>query len=724
MVLVILASTKDERLSVLTPRPPSPPRHDEPPDVEALEALIEEARRRARRRRRLYGACALVIAATGLIGYFGVNNGGSTSAEVGREEAPMAASISARLVKPAVGIEGGSINALAVDSNENVFAGTSNAGVFKSANGGTSWRPLSIAPSTTRVDALAVAPGEPQTVYAGTGRGVFKSTDGGATWRAANGGLFRDPRAGLAHRLIEGYVYSLVVNPRDAETVYAGTWQRGLLKTTNGGTNWQRLAPRRVGAVALDPSDPETIYVGLVGGGRGSGISMSTDGGRTWHPAGPRGTNVSALAVDPKHARIFYAGTPKGLLKTSDGGNTWHAAGLESSVSEIKIDPKKPATLYAATPSGVHKSTDGGRTWSALDAGQAGRDGVGPLTFAPQDSTTLYAGTGAGVLKSTDSGRSWELSSKGMNGVQVEELAAPVRGSAYALVNSQGVYKRTGGVWRPVNNGLTTLEASALAVSPQTPATLYLATVGGVFRSTDAADSWKRIQAPPIPKTAFVSALAVDPHNPENVYAGTIDYADHIVGSRPGVFKSNDGGATWQPAGRGPAGPDFVSVLAIDPLDPRNVYVVGSPLGLLRSRDGGATWDGPVQDLRVESLALDPSKPATMYAGTEPRRWTSTGTGGDVFKSTDGGATWRDLDGGFSTSSVNAVAVNPHAPRVVYAGGDNGLFVTVDGGETWRRYQGDLGRRSIAALAFDPTGSVLYAGGARDGVVEVRLSRR
>jgi hypothetical protein len=61
---------------------------------------------------------------------------------------------------------------------------------------------------------------------------------------------------------------------------------------------------------------------------------------------------------------------------------------------------------------------------------------------------------------------------------------------------------------------------------------------------------------------------------------------------------------------------------------------------------------------------------------------------------------------------------------VVYAGGDNGLFVTVDGGETWRRYQGDLGRRSIAALAFDPTGSVLYVGGTRDGVVEVRLSRR
>jgi photosystem II stability/assembly factor-like uncharacterized protein len=699
-------------VSVLTPHPPGPPRHDEPPDIEALEALIEEARRRARRRRRLYGACVLVIAATGLIAYFGFDNGGATSSAVGREEAPVAASISLRLVKPAVGIEGGSIHALAVDSNENVFAGALNAGVFKSANGGRSWRPVSIAPNTTRIDALAVAPGGSRTVYAGTGRGVFKSTDGGATWQAANRGLFRDPRAGLAHRLIEGYVYSLVVHPRDAETVYAGTWQRGLLKTTNGGTTWQRLAPRKVGAIALDPSDPETIYVGLVGPGRGSGVSMSTDGGRTWHPVGLRGTDVSALAVDPQHA-ILYAGTPKGLLKTSDGGDTWRAGGLESYVSEIKLDPKRSATVYAATSSGVHKSADGGRTWSVLDAGPEGRDGVGALTFDPQDSATLYAGTGAGVLKSTDSGRSWKVSSAGMNGVGVDELAAPVPGSAYALVNSQGVFKRTGGVWRPVNEGLTTLVASALAVSPQTPATLYLATYGGMFKSTDGAESWRRIQTPPIPKMAFVSALAVDPDNPENVYAGTTDYGDHIVGRRPAVFKSSDGGATWQPAGRSlPSGPDFVWMLAVDPLDPRKVYA-GTPLGLFRWRDGGATWDSPLQRRQVESLAFDPSKPATMYVG-----------GSGVLKSTDGGATWRDLDGGFATSSVNAVAVNPHAPRVVYAGGANGLFVTVDGGETWRRYQGDLGRRNIQALAFDPTGSVLYVGGSPGGVVEVRLSRR
>ena len=269
-------------MSVLTPRP-GPPRHDEPPDVEALEALIEEARRRARRRRRLYGASALVIAAAALIGYFGFNNGGSTSSDVVREEAPARPSVSAQpATKPARGIEGGSVFALAVAPNGNVFAATVHAGVFRSANGGRTWRPLTIAPSATRVDSLAVAPGETETVYAGTGRGVFKSTDGGATWQAANGGLFGEETAGgRSHRLIEGYVYSLAVDPRDSETVYAGTWRRGLLKTTNGGASWHRLAPSWVGAVLLDPNDPDTIYVGSVGGRARSGVSISTDGGRT-----------------------------------------------------------------------------------------------------------------------------------------------------------------------------------------------------------------------------------------------------------------------------------------------------------------------------------------------------------------------------------------------------------------------------------------------------------
>jgi photosystem II stability/assembly factor-like uncharacterized protein len=706
-------------LSVLTPRTPGPPRHNEPSDVQALEALIEEARRRARRRRRIYGASALVAAAVGLIGYFGFNSGGSTRPEVAREESsgpPRTPSQSAASSNPDGAIEGGLVRALAVDANDNVFAATLDAGVFKSANRGGSWRPVTMASNARRVDSLAIAPGEPQTVYAGTGGGVFKTTDGGATWQAANGGLFGEETAGdRGHRLLEGYVYSLVVDPRDSETVYAGTFRRGLLKTTNGGASWQSLAPRMVGPVVLDPNDPETIYVGsvgaAVGGGRAeSGISMSTDGGRTWQPAGLSGANVDALAVDPEHPEILYAGTAEGLLKSSDGGNTWRAGGLKGWVSGVKIDPERPTTLYAATSSGVHKSTDGGRTWRALDAGREARDGVNALALDPRNSARLYAGTGAGVLKSTDAGRGWKVSTSGMSGARVEDLAAAGRNSAYALVSSQGLYKRARGGWLPASAGLPTLDLSALAVDPQRRTRVFV--VGGgkeIYTTTNGGESWRRLQAPPISETTEISALLVDPRDANNLYAGTNEYGDY-VGYRTGVFKSTDGGATWRALETDGLVSAEISMLAIDPLDSQTVYVAS--YGVFKSSDGGATWKSPVEDYYVRSLALDPSKPKTMFAGTD----------GGVFKSANGGATWRELDVEFGTGSVNALAVNPQTRKMISAGGDDGLFISNDGGDTWRRYQGDLGRRGIEALAFDPTGHTLYVGGISGGVVEVSLT--
>jgi photosystem II stability/assembly factor-like uncharacterized protein len=654
-----------------------------------------------------------------LVAYFGFSGDASAPEVLLEEPAAAPGPPPQQGVEPAMGIGGGSIGAIAVDVNGNVFASGLDAGVFKSENRGSTWRPLTIPSNVTRVDTLTIAPSEPQTVYLGTGSGVFKSTDGGANWRAANGDLFEGESIGRReHRLLEGYVYSLVVDPRDAETVYAGTWEQGLLKTTNGGANWQRLGPGAVGALVLDPNDPETIYVGsvgaAVGGGRAvSGVSRSTDGGSTWQPVGLVGTNVGSLAIDPKTPEILYASTDKNLLRTSDGGKTWRAVGLEGWgwLSGVTIDPENPAILYAAAATGAFKSTDRGASWRSLDVGLEGRDGVNALALDPRGSATLFAGTGSGVLKSTDSGRSWEVSTAGMTGARVDDLAASTGGSAYALVSSQGFFKRTGGDWRPANAGLPTLNLSGLAVDPQRRETVYLVARGReIFTTTNGGDSWRKVHAPRVPDSTQITALAVDPENPGILYAGAYDWSSGGNGTS-GVFKSTDGGVTWRALGLNELPPGDIEVLAIDPQNPRNLHAAG--IGYFKSADGGATWSSPhVAQSPLRSLALDASEPGTLYAGTD----------GEVYKSTDAGATWRDLEAGFATGSVNAIAVNPRARKMVYAGGDDGLFFSDDGGGTWRRYPGDVGKLRIEGLAVDPTGHILYVGSGTRGVFEVSLT--
>jgi photosystem II stability/assembly factor-like uncharacterized protein len=727
MVLVIVASTKVS-LSVLTPRPPSPPRSDDQSDVEALEALIEEARRRTRRRRRGYAAL-LVAAAAALIGYFAFDNGGgSARSEVERDGSfvgPLAPSQPAGL-QPARGIEGASISALAVDphSPQTVFAATRDDGggslLYKSANGGRTWESLGL--DANRFDALAIAPGDPQTVYVGTGDGVFKSTDGGTTWQGANGGLFRNENWYTRdHRMYEGYVYSLVVDPRNAETVYAGTWSRGLLKTTNGGASWQRLGPGWVGALALDPNDPETIYVGAVGSYTAtaeSGVSKSTDGGRTWQPAGLQGTNVEALAVDPEHAEILYASTDKGLMKSTDGGENWHAGGLEGWGDGVMINPERPTTLYARTDGGIFKSRDGARTWTRVHADLKDVD-IDVLVLDPSDSKTLYAGSETGVLKSTDSGASWKFSAAGMTGAAVEDVAAAPGNSAYALVSSQGLFKRARDGWGRVFAAPAASALTALAVDPQSPETLYVATDDGrIYRTSDGGDSWKSL-GPSIRKLT-ITTLAVDPQNPRTLYAGN--------DGKRGIVKSSDGGATWRALPRdslGRRGPDEVSMLAIDPRNPSNLHAFADG-DYLNSHDGGTTWNIPdVRLHEVGALALDPSEPTTtMYVGTTfdaPERYRSDADT-RLFKSTDGGTNWRDLNVSFGGHSVNALAVNPQARQQVYAGTDDGLFASSDGGESWRRYEGgDLLARGIEDLAIDPSGRTLYIGGSA-GVFELSIA--
>ena len=294
--------------------------------------------------------------------------------------------------------------------------------------------------------------------------------------------------------------------------------------------------------------------------------------------------------------------------------------------------------MYAGTAgAGVFKSTDGGSTWNAANNGintcslyDQGCVLLGVTTLAIDPSTTpstVYAGSDYyGVFKSTDGGQSWNSVNIVVSGVSIH-----------------------------------TTSISALTVAPTTPSTLYVGTAIGVYESRDGGVTW----------TAGLSGqsgivIAVNPLTPTTVYAGA-------TGSSSGssIYESTDGGGTWNavstnlPAGAFGSGV-YEGNMVIDPVTPTTLYatlipVGGGALGVYKSTDGGVTWNAINNGLAgaVWSVALDPASPSTLYAGD---------VYGKLFKTTDGGTTW------IAAASPNGQYVSAFA-FVANAGGPSTVFV-------------------------------------------------
>ena len=303
-----------------------------------------------------------------------------------------------------LGPDGGQVNALAIDPSApaTLYAGT-DRGVFKSGDAGISWDALNVAPVELRVSALAIQASAPETLFAGTPNGVYKSTNGGASWTWANAGVPSD------HAVV-----ALAIDPKTPATLYAGTfvyfcedYASCLFKSIDGGTSWTALhlpgSPYPL-SITIDPVNPETLYVAAT-----DGVYKSTDGGQGWAKLNLAAYLVSALAIDSSDPATLYAATSTtfdqtkggGVFKTSDGGAHWSAmnTGLPNKgVSALAIDRSAPATLYAGTiGGGVFKSVDGGGSWTAMNAGLTYTN-VFVLAVDPADPARVYSGTRGAVF--------------------------------------------------------------------------------------------------------------------------------------------------------------------------------------------------------------------------------------------------------------------------------------------------------------------------------------
>jgi len=304
--------------------------------------------------------------------------------------------------------------------------------------------------------------------------------------------------------------------------------------------------------------------------------------------------SVVSIALHPTNANILYVATNDAVYKSRDGGGTWERFPSFSArrVTTLAIDPLLPATIYAGTMGdAVYKSPDGGQHWLPHNVGLKEHVSfVNQFVFHPALSEKIYIATTVGAFYTKDAGREWEERMNGMKEVHI---------------------------------------VTSIAINPKDPTILFGGTTGGMYRSDDAAMSWKRINNGLIPESNLmdsmalgVNAIEIDRTNPNVIYAGTTK----------GLFRTTDKGEQWERIGQSLPDP-FISSILIHPTEPSQLYV-GAPKGVWKSSDSGKTWQAMNQGLatqNIRALAMNPHNPRTLYAGTN---------GSGLYLSTDAGATW------------------------------------------------------------------------------------
>lgn len=627
---------------------------------------------------------------------------------------------------------------------------------------------MPIGPFGGTVTALAVVPGEPDRVLAGTERGVYLSTDRGATWQLA----------GLEGRAVN----ALAVAPSDGDVIYVADrsngWDAGqMFRSTDGGRTWSPCAPlpwlaagtgSPVGLdIAVHPARARTVLVASK-----HALFRSRDGGASWQPLGCG--YCRAVAVDAASPDTYYAAfAPRstrdscdGVWVSRDAGATWEpaSAGLERSrpggrsghamIDRIFVLPGEGPPLLATTlaasgvgedRTGLVRSRDGGRHWETVLELPTPPSVLGDeravLAMVPGDAAQIFLATFAsGVRRSRDGGASWEdatgelaFGDVGPDEKPVQEVhaIAVLPGAPPRVIlgsDREGVWVSDdlGGHWAQSNRGLTALTVNDLLVLGPGPAAALLAATSerAVQRTTDGGQSWSsgagmtsprppyRGEAPaPVPYCGSVSRLAVAP-------------GDDAAAQSCRGYRSGDRGATWEPD----ASVDWGKLVLPLPGEsgallvvPRWVRPEFAPEDRpQRSGDGGATWEPcgvlpelPAYAVSVHDAVVDAANGTGIHLATS---W-------GVYTSTDGCRSWQPRNTGLRApcgneprSGVLALAAVPRSPFRLVAATACGLFTSLDGAATWVAATGrDVAGRALLADPRSP--EVLYAATATHGVL-------
>jgi photosystem II stability/assembly factor-like uncharacterized protein len=444
-----------------------------------------------------------------------------------------------------------------------------------------------------------------------------------------------------------GRVTSVAGVPSEPNVYYFGTPGGGVWKSIDGGRVWKPIFDQQrvpgIGSVAVAPSNPQTIYVGTGEGGAGNGVYRSLDDGATWVHAGLEKTRyIPALVVDPKNPDIAIAGA--------------------NSLGHAIIWRPIPKSAYQIER-GIFKTLDGGKTWNKV-LSKDDTVGVVDLCADPNDPSVLYAAlyrpaSGAGdkeikatseLFKSTDEGSTWQpLSTKGLPEKDRGRVGVAVVGRRLYAILDQGMY-----------------------------------------RSDDGGASWQQsTKDPRILGSEYFSRVFADPTNPDTLYV-----------AQTSLYRSTDGGHTFEPYVGAPSGDDF-HVLWINPRDSRRM-LLGVDQGAIVTVNGGQTWSSWYNQPTGEfyHVSTDTAFPYHVYGAQQ-----DSGTAAVASRSDNGQIGDRDWMsvGGFEFCFISPDPLNPN---LVYSGGWYGTVVRFDKttGQLATIFErGDKYRAAnMAPLAFAP----------------------
>lgn len=447
------------------------------------------------------------------------------------------------------------------------------------------------------------------------------------------------------------------------------------LRRHTGG--WTPASPGMIGgqvwdvAISPDFANDQTVFAVTTKGG----VFKTTNGGNAWTPVntGLSSTNVRAIGLSPQFAsdKVVYVGTwGAGVFRSDDAGASWDPLnnGLTTlDINTLAISPDFPTdpTLFVGTSAGVFVSIDGGATWSFVNG--IGTLNVEQIALSPHFSTdrTLFVATSFGLFRSTDGGTTWH---KVLNVPVWSVMVSPLfsadhtvfAGSTYLYLSTDG-----GSTWQQVSEVFDTVLDIEASPTYGTDQILYSATLSGVFISRDGGGTWQKIFS------KDSRSLGISPNFAHDAIV-------FLVSITEGMYKSTDGGMTWNFANNGLLRLT-VQDIAISPnyKADHTLYVATQQSGVFRSTDGGLTWytvNNGIVNNNVEALAISPAfaSDSTLFAGTD--------VPGGLFKSTDRGNTWTQI----VASPVKSISLPPTYPvdSTIFCGG-LGIYISRDDGATW-----------------------------------------